>query len=259
MELDVIVLIFTYFFLFFLVGTAIKNNSIVDMGWGVGFVIVGWYLMIATPSLAFPRLLMTALVSLWGLRLFYHILRRNLGKPEDARYASWRKEWGKWLIPRAFLQVYMLQGFFLYVISLPLILSRDQQGAPGVDGSWNVGLLVLGLLIWIVGFFFEVVGDHQLKVFLKDPSHRGQLMTTGLWQYTRHPNYFGEATMWWGIALLALSGGASYLTLISPVTITWLLLFVSGVPLLERSMKKKPGFSEYARKTNVFFPWFPKK
>lgn len=259
MELDIILLIFTYFFLFFLVGTAIKNNSIVDMGWGIGFVLVAWYLLISTPSLVLPRLLMTALVSIWGLRLFYHILRRNLGKPEDPRYASWRREWGKWLIPRAFLQVYLLQGFFLYVISLPLILSRNTEGFWGIEGSWNRAILALGLLVWIVGFFFEAVGDYQLKVFLRDSSHRGQLMTTGLWKYTRHPNYFGEATMWWGIALIAISGGASYLSLISPVIITWLLLFVSGVPLLERSMQKKPGFEEYARKTSVFVPWFPKK
>jgi steroid 5-alpha reductase family enzyme len=116
----------------------------------------------------------------------------------------------------------------------------------------------LGLLAWAKGFIFEAVGDHQLKVFLQDPANRGQLMTTGLWSYTRHPNYFGEATMWWGIFFLGLAGGAPLLTILSPITITFLLVKVSGVPLLEESMKKKPGYLDYARRTSVFVPWFPK-
>lgn len=251
--MDVALLIFLYFTVFFIAGTLLKNNSIVDMGWGIGFVLVAWY---TATSAGFPKtamVVMTALVSVWGLRLFYHILRRNLGKPEDFRYANWRREWGKWVVPRAFFQVYMLQGVFMFIIASPFLLVREAAAeGPAL-------LLYAGILVWLVGFFFEAVGDYQLKVFLKTPSNRGTLMRTGLWAYTRHPNYFGEATMWWGIFLVALSGGASLLAIISPITITWLLLFVSGVPLLEESMKKKPGYEEYARRTSVFVPWFPKK
>jgi len=200
-----------------------------------------------------PQIIITGLVSVWGLRLFYHIMKRNLGKPEDFRYAKWREEWGKWLIPRSFLQVYMLQGFFMYIISLSVSLPKD------AGDSYSVPLMVAGLVIWITGFFFEAVGDYQLKVFLADPANRGKIMDRGLWNYTRHPNYFGEATMWWGIFLLALSGGASLLAVLSPLTITALLLFVSGVPLLEKAMADKPGYAEYAARTSIFVPWFPKK
>lgn len=251
--MDVAILIFIYFLLFFIAGTVIKNNSIVDTGWGIGFVIVAWFLLTSTPTPSIPLIAMTFLVSIWGLRLFYHILKRNVGKPEDFRYASWRKEWGNWVIPRAFFQVYMLQGFFMFVISAPLLLARDTNIAP------INALLYIGILVWLIGFIFEAVGDHQLKVFIQNPDSRGKLMMTGLWAYTRHPNYFGEATMWWGIFLISLSAGASLLAIVSPLTITLLLLFVSGVPLLEASMKKKPGYEEYARKTSVFVPWFPKK
>lgn len=251
--MDVMLLIFVYFFIFFIVGTLIKNNSIVDMGWGIGFVLVAWFVFLRSESQPLPQILMTLFVSIWGLRLFYHILKRNLGKPEDFRYATWRKEWGKFVIPRAFLQVYMLQGVFMFLVSLAVILFPSQVSQVSLP------VMIVGACIWILGFFFEAVGDYQLKVFIANPDNRGKIMQTGLWRFTRHPNYFGEATMWWGIFLIALSGGTSPIAIISPITITCLLLFVSGIPLLEKSMKTKPGFEEYASKTSIFIPWFPKK
>ncbi|WP_296560380.1 DUF1295 domain-containing protein [uncultured Acetobacterium sp.] len=251
--MDVMLLIFVYFFIFFIVGTLIKNNSIVDMGWGIGFVMVAWFVFLRSESQPLPQILMTLFVSIWGLRLFYHILKRNLGKPEDFRYATWRKEWGKFVIPRAFLQVYMLQGVFMFLVSLAVILFPSQVSQVSLP------VMIVGACIWILGFFFEAVGDYQLKVFIANPDNRGKIMQTGLWRFTRHPNYFGEATMWWGIFLIALSGGTSPIAIISPITITCLLLFVSGIPLLEKSMKTKPGFEEYASKTSIFIPWFPKK
>ena len=251
--MDVMLLIFVYFFIFFIVGTLIKNNSIVDMGWGIGFVLVAWFVFLRSESQPLPQILMTLFVSIWGLRLFYHILKRNLGKPEDFRYATWRKDWGKFVIPRAFLQVYMLQGVFMFLVSLAVILFPSQVSQVSLP------VMIVGACIWILGFFFEAVGDYQLKVFIANPDNRGKIMQTGLWRFTRHPNYFGEATMWWGIFLIALSGGTSPIAIISPITITCLLLFVSGIPLLEKSMKTKPGFEEYASKTSIFIPWFPKK
>ena len=251
--LDVILLIFPYFTVFFLIGTILRNNSIIDMGWGLGFVLVSWFVYLRDAQTIPGQLLITILVSLWGLRLFYHIAKRNIGKPEDFRYVQMRERWGKWVIPRAYLQVYLFQGVFLYLISLPMIyIASTGKDTP-------LYYFIPGLLLWLLGFYFEAIGDHQLKLFLKNPENRGKLLTTGLWSYTRHPNYFGEAVMWWGIAFLAIASNASPLSLISPVTITLLLLFVSGVPLLEKSMKKKPGFEEYAARTNKFFPWFPKK
>ena len=247
------IIIFVYFFLFFLLGTALRNNGVVDIGWGLGFVVTAWLMLLIHAPVTPVRLIITLLISVWGLRLFSHILRRNLHKPEDFRYAAFRQAWGRWAVPRAFLQVYMLQGVFMYLVSLPVILT---VGIGSMVSGW---LLAAGLLVFACGFVFEAVGDAQLRRFIHDPAHRGQLMTEGLWRYTRHPNYFGEATMWWGILLVALSGGASILTVISPLTITLLLLFVSGVPLLEKSMKNRPGYAEYAARTSVFFPWFPQK
>jgi steroid 5-alpha reductase family enzyme len=147
----------------------------------------------------------------------------------------------------------MLQGLFMGIISLPVILIRNESG------PWNLLILVIGLGIWILGFIFESVGDKQLKNFIGDPSNRGKIMDRGLWKYTRHPNYFGEATMWWGIFLIGMSAGISILSIISPLTITTLLLFVSGVPMLEKSMKDKPGYQEYAERTSIFIPLPPKR
>lgn len=246
--------IFIYFLCFFIVATIIKDNSIVDIGWGFGFVLVAWFLQIQAHSIHVPQLIITVLTTIWGLRLFYHILKRNRRKGEDFRYANWREEWGKWVIPRAFFQVFMLQGLFMYVVSLSAIMT-----SIAANKHFVAPLVVLGTAIWLIGFFFEAVGDYQLKLFIANKENKGQLMTTGLWSYTRHPNYFGEATMWWGIFLIALGSGASLIAILSPATITFLLLFVSGVPLLEKSMRKKPGFDDYAQRTNKFFPWFPKR
>lgn len=248
-----IIVIFSYFTLVFLMATAIKNNSIVDIAWGAGFVLIGWVTFFLTEEHTLSQILMTLFVTLWGTRLTIHLYRRNHGKPEDFRYAAFRRDWGKWIIPRGFFQIFMFQGFFLFVIALPM------EFATGTTNSLTGYLMIAGILVWLLGFFFEAVGDYQLKEFIKKPDSKGKIITTGLWKYTRHPNYFGEATMWWGIFLLGLADGAPVFILISPVSITFLLLFVSGVPLLEKNMKKKPGFEEYAAKTSIFIPWFPKK
>jgi len=253
--LDAAILIALYFAFFFVLGTFLHNNSIVDIGWGLGFVVVAAYVMLTTQPTSTAMCAVALLVAIWGLRLFYHLLRRNLGKPEDFRYANWRKEWGKWVIPRAFFQVYMLQALFMYVVALPITLTGQASGS----GASSAPLFVSGVVVWITGFLFEAVGDSQLRRFVAQPANRGQLMTSGLWRYTRHPNYFGEALIWWGLFLVSLSGGASWLGLVSPVVITYLLRFVSGVPMLERSMSRKPGWESYAQRTSIFVPWFPKE
>ncbi len=248
-----VLIVFVYFFIFFLVAQVIKNNSIVDMGWGAGFVLIAVATLLIEGSFTARNLIVTFLVAIWGVRLTYHILRRNWGKPEDFRYAKWRKEWGIWLVPRAFFQVFMFQGLMMLIIGYPIILVN------AYPGRGLTALDIIGLLIWITGFYFESVGDKQLAQFLKNPANKGKVIQSGLWQYTRHPNYFGEATMWWGIFILALSVPLGWTGIISPLTITTLLLFISGVPMLEKQMMKNPAYREYAERTSKFFPLPPKK
>jgi steroid 5-alpha reductase family enzyme len=246
-------IVFIYFLLFFLVAQVIKNNSIVDMGWGAGFVLLALIILVSQGAYVERNLLITLLVTIWGGRLTYYIVKRNWGKPEDFRYAKWRQEWGQWLVPRAFLQVFMLQGLLMLVIGYPIVLvnASPQPGLNFFDYA--------GLLVWIIGFIFESVGDKQMAEFKKDPANKGHVIKSGLWRYSRHPNYFGEATMWWGIFLLALSVPSGLSAVISPLVITLLLLYVSGVPMLERKYKDNPEFQAYAKVTSKFFPWFPKK
>ncbi len=251
--IQVAVAVFIYFLIFFLVAQVIKNNSIVDMGWGAGFIVVTLVALFSQGTYTERSLLVAALVFIWGGRLSYHIVRRNWGKPEDFRYAKWRKEWGRWLVPRAFFQVFMLQGALMLVIAYPIILI-NANSTPGLRF-----LDFLGLLVWLTGFYFEAVGDKQLAQFKQDPANKGHIIKTGLWKYSRHPNYFGEATMWWGIFILALSVPQGWTGIISPLTITGMLLFVSGVPMLEKKYQDNKEFQAYARVTSKFFPWFPKK
>jgi len=243
---------FGFFWGLFLIAQWRRDNSLVDMGWGSGFVLVSGFAFFAAGHFTTRALVALILVAVWGLRLTYHIVRRNWGKPEDFRYAKWREEWGRWVVPRAFFQVFMLQALFLMVIVYPVLLIQS-SARPGFGP-----LDIAGVLVWVTGFLFEAVGDRQLARFKSDPQNKGKVMRTGLWRYTRHPNYFGEATMWWGLFLLALSVPWGWTGIIGPLTITCLLRFVSGVPMLERKLRGRPEFEAYARVTNAFVPWFPK-
>ncbi len=243
------VTIFIYFLLFFIAGQILKNNSIVDIGWGFGFVIVAFVMIINNFSI--ERLLITAMVSLWGLRLFYHILKRNLGKEEDFRYQDMRKKWGKKQVINAFFKVYMIQGVFMFIISMTVLTYGDSIN--------NFLLVILGILVFAVGFYFESVGDKQLKEFKSNSENKGKLMDKGLWKYTRHPNYFGEAVLWWGIYITGLGFGAPLWAIVSPITITYLVRFVSGVPLLEEKYKDREDFKEYKKKTPIFVPFIKPK
>ncbi|MDT8336320.1 MAG: DUF1295 domain-containing protein [Candidatus Izemoplasmatales bacterium] len=258
LELAALVIL-VYFLVFFIVATIIKNNSIVDIGWGLGFVVTAWILFFIKADYGIEKIIVNILVSLWGLRLFYHILKRNIFAEEDFRYKKWREDWGKWVVPRAFLQIFMLQGFFMFVVGLGIFWIN----VTTFTGDLSIPVLVIGVIIWIIGYYFEVVGDRQLKKHIANKNKKQKLMTTGLWKYTRHPNYFGEAVMWWGIFVIVLAlptdSIRKYIAVISPLVITYLLRFVSGVPLLEKKMKESPGWDEYAKVTNAFIPWFPKK
>jgi steroid 5-alpha reductase family enzyme len=245
--------VFVYMTAVFLIAILAKDNSIVDVAWGPGFILVAVVTFFLSPGFEARHVLITLLVMIWGLRLATHIFLRNWGRGEDFRYAKWRKDWGRWFIPRSFFQVFMLQGIFMLLISSPIIL---------VNRSPESGLTMLdalGGLVWLTGFLFEAIGDYQLKRFKQKPEGKGKIMTAGLWKYTRHPNYFGEGALWWGIWLVALSVDSGWAAIISPMTISFLLLKVSGVTMLERKYAGNAEFAAYARRTSSFFPWFPKK
>lgn len=243
-----------YFILWFTISKIKGKYSLVDIAWGLGFVVVAWTGFLFSGQLYFQTGLILLLVTMWGLRLFIHLARRNWNSPEDYRYVTMRKRWGtRFVNIKAFLNVFFLQGVLLFVIALPIITSFAD---PKKTISW---WQIIGLLVWIIGFFFEVVGDRQLEQFKKEQSNKGKLLTSGLWALTRHPNYFGEATCWWGIFLIAFTGIDHLWLILSPILITLLLLFVSGVPLLEKKYKDRPDFQEYAAKTAKFFPIIGKK
>lgn len=236
-----------------LLSLKIKNASIVDIFWGTGFVIAGWLYFALTPEGYLPRkLLLAALVTIWGLRLSIHIFRRNHGKPEDFRYQKWRRENGAAWWWKSFFQVFLLQGVLLWIVSAPL-LAAQQSALP----ARLTALDALGALLWLVGFYFEAAGDYQLERFKANPANKGRVLDSGVWRYTRHPNYFGDSAQWWGFFLIAAAAGGWW-TVFSPALMTYLLVRVSGVALLEKTMSAKPGYREYMRRTSAFIPWFPK-
>jgi len=246
-------LVFLYMNLLFVLALLLKKNDIVDISWGLGFVLLALYSLWESSVLHWRQLLVLLLVMLWGIRLAVYIFIRNRGKDEDFRYAKWRKEWGKNWVLRSWLQVFMLQGFFMLLIAYPVFLNGFQRVA-----GYNLFDLA-GLLVWLLGFGFEAVGDAQMLRFKKDPLNRGVIMNKGLWRYTRHPNYFGEATMWWGIFLLTLNTEYGYWAILSPIVITWLLVKVSGVPMLEKKYADNPAYQEYVKQTSFFIPLPPRK
>ncbi len=251
--IDTMIIIFVYMTALFLYALHKKDNSIVDVGWGIGFIIIALYSFFKA-HLYLPRhYIILAMIVIWGLRISLHILCKNWKKGEDPRYALMRKKWGDHVVWRSFLQVFMLQGLVMFIVAQPILI---------INGSFDATIGWLdraGICVWIIGFLFEVVGDYQLLTFIKNSKNHGHILTTGLWRYTRHPNYFGEATMWWGIFLIALSGHHGWTSIMSPATITFLLMYISGVPMAEASMKGNPEFKKYAQKTSVFFPWLPGK
>ena len=251
--LTLALILFLYMSLWFVVSLIKKRNDVADVAWGLGFVLMTWLSFFLTDTSSTRGLLVGILVSIWGLRLAWHIHARNKGKAEDYRYLTWRKEWGQWFYLRSYFQVYLLQGTLLFLVVLPVLMIN---GSAGTDLSLRN---FIGVAVWLCGFYFESVGDAQLAQFIKDPTNKGKLMQSGLWAYTRHPNYFGEVTQWWGIWLLALSAPNGVFGIIGPITITFLILKISGIPLLEKKMRENPEFAAYKKRVSMFFPLPPKK
>lgn len=231
-----------------------RDTSIADVCWGSGFVLLAWLYCLLSPTLTPRSWLVAVLITLWGARLSLHIFRRNHGNGEDPRYRAMRASHGRAFWWRSLFTVFWLQGAILWFVALPLLIAvRAARPAEltAVD--------VLGVVLFAVGFGFEVVGDYQLERFKAEPSNRGHVLDRGLWRYTRHPNYFGDATLWWGLYAIAAAAPGGWLTVLSPALMTFLLMRVSGVTLLEDGLKaSKSGYRAYIARTPAFFPWFPR-
>ena len=242
-----------------LVSVALKNASIVDVVWGLGFVCVAWAVRLHVDGETSRQNLLVAMTTVWGLRLAGHLFWRNhvaaaTSKGEDYRYRAMRKRWGPRFPMISLVTVFLVQGVLMFLVSLPVQLGQVRKSPALGAFAWA------GVAIFAVGLFFEVVGDAQLTRFRRSPESAGTVMNTGLWRYTRHPNYFGDACVWWGIALVAAETCVGRWGLIGALVMTLLLRRVSGVTLLEKSLvKRRAGYNEYVARTSAFIPRPPRQ
>ena len=237
------------------ISVAIRNASIVDIVWGLGFVLVAWSVRLTVDDgLDARQWLLVAMTTVWGLRLGGYLAWRNLGHGEDYRYRAMRKHHGPKFPLISLYTVFGLQGVLMWVVSLPVQLGQT-------DDTPDIGVIaIVGVVLYVVGLFFEVVGDAQLARFKADPASAGKVMDRGLWRYTRHPNYFGDACVWWGIGLVAAETGIGAIGLVGSLVMTILLRRVSGVVFLEKTIvKRREGYREYIERTSPFIPRPPRK
>jgi len=250
-----LLLVMSIMTILWIISIIIKNVSIVDLFWGLGFVLSSIFYFINTEGYLLRKIIVLILVSIWGLRLSLYLTWRNWSKGEDFRYRQFRKNYGEkryWWI--SFFQTFLLQGILMWLISLPLL---GAQFYPQKDFIGVFDYLAIGF--WILGLCFETFGDLQLARFKAFPANKGKVMDKGLWRYTRHPNYFGDAAVWWGFGFICIASG-SFIPVLGSVLMTSLIIKVSGVALLEKSLlEQKPQYKEYIEKTSAFLPWFPKK
>jgi steroid 5-alpha reductase family enzyme len=248
-------ILIVYATLLFLFAQYKKDNSIIDIAYGAGFILTTATLVfiisrVSPLSLLSYSNIIALLIFIWGTRLSYRIYQKNKGRPEDFRYRDWRDLWmtqgALYYTLRAYFQIFILQGFVISIVLLPFTVSLDHYTAPNY-------YILPGLFIWIIGFLFEVIGDYQLDRFILDKNKTVTIMKTGLWKYTRHPNYFGESMMWWGLAIISLSASYSFLAILSPLLITYLLLFVSGIPMLEKKMDRERRVGRVQKEDKCFY------
>lgn len=241
-------------FVVWLISIPLKDVGIVDIFWGFGFAMVAWVTVGLTGNFSLHAIALATMVTLWGTRLGLYLAKRNLGGPEDSRYQSMRDKIGRdrfWWV--SLFVVFWLQGVIMWVVSLPI-----QMGITASPTfQW---LCLIGFAIWLTGLLFESIGDFQLARFKSNPENKGEVLDEGLWKYTRHPNYFGDFLVWWGLYAWVAFTGAALLSVIGPIVMSILLLKVSGVSLLEKTIEeRRPGYRDYIRRTSPFFPWPPKE
>lgn len=242
------------------IGLAIAQHqrklTVVDTMWGLGFVLVAAETaLISSAGDGDPALrwILLAMVAVWGVRLAWHLHRRNNGQAEDPRYQALAEADGRSFTRVALMRVFLPQGIAMWLVATPIMVGANNH-------ELSVWMLALGLVVWAIGFVFESVGDAQLAAFKQDPDNQGKLMDQGLWRYTRHPNYFGDACVWIGIWIVIAGSWAGLATVIGPIAMTVFLTKVTGAALNEKGMKQsKPGYDEYVRRTSGFIPLPPKK
>jgi steroid 5-alpha reductase family enzyme len=245
--------ILAYMAVLFGISRVINNNTIADAGWGIGFMLIAILCTLFATLSSARALIVSVLVFLWGVRISFYLFKRTWGKPEDRRYQELRAKWGNREKLYSFLIVFMLQGALMLIIGYPIILVHIM---PPVGLTW---FDAVSIAIWFFGMFWEAVGDYQFAQFIHNPVNKGRIMVSGLWRYTRHPNYFGESVMWWALFLLVLPVSYGWTAIISPLLITGLLLFVSGIPMAEKPFDSNLEYQEYKKRTSAFIPWFEKK
>jgi steroid 5-alpha reductase family enzyme len=232
----------------FVIGRRIGRYNVVDVTWGASFVIVAAVAAVIGSGDLFRRLLVFALVTVWGLRLAWHMIGKSAGKGEDPRYDELLK--GDFSAANVIRRIFLIQAALAWFISLPLQLSASLRATP----SGLLPVLIAGVALWVVGVLFEAVGDHQLRQFKADSANKGRIMDRGLWSWTRHPNYFGDSAVWWGLWLITITGWLSLTTVLSPVAMTYFLVYATGARLTERIMADRLGFREYCARTSFFVP-----
>ncbi len=240
------------FTLLWLASLAVRNSSIVDMWWGPGILLIGLTYWLTDGGVQNRGRLVLALVGLWAIRLAWHIGARNIGHGEDFRYAKWRTERGASWWWFSYFKVFLLQAVIAWIVAMPLYYAVTAPAPLGFN-AWDYA----GAIVFAIGFCFEAIGDEQLRRFQANSANQGRVLDSGLWRYTRHPNYFGEAVLWWGFGLFSLAAGG-YAGLIGPAIITFFLIRVSGVALLEKTLREtKPEYQDYVRRTSSFIPLPP--
>ena len=240
--------IWVYMTLWFLVSVMTRRNDVADIAWGPGFIVVSITSLLISRNVFPSTLLVLALVTIWGLRLGLHIGARNIHKSEDSRYQIKRRLWGNQFYLRSYFQIFILQGALILLVASPIIILNTFAAS---NFNW---LIVIGAVLWIIGFSYESLADRQLSNFISDPSHKGRVMQSGLWRYSRHPNYFGELTQWWAIGVIVLSSAYGWLGLIGPLLISYLIIKVSGIPLLEKKYADNLEYQAYKLHTRALLP-----
>lgn len=243
------VTIFIFINIAFIFAQLINDNSKIDIGWGMGFLISSLNVLLISNDFGLLKIILFVMIFIWGIRLSIYILLRGLGKPEDFRYAEMRKNWGKRQKWNAYYRVFILQASIMYVILLPVNYFYDN---PVNSFSF---FNIFGLFLFIAGFSIETIADQQMKNFKRNPINKGRIIQSGLWKYSRHPNYFGEAVLWWGIFFYTFQI-ESWWTVVSPILINFLLIKISGIPMLEKKYENHPDWEEYKKRTPAFFPFF---
>lgn len=236
-----------YISLWFLLGIFKKRVDVIDIAWGLGFILIALITFFLVPDFSYKSFLATLLVIFWGYRLASHISQRLKNSSEDFRYKKYREIWKDNFYLKLYVNMYLLQGLIMLIVALPVVLINLNGGAISF-------FTILGSMVWCFGFFIESVADTQLREFISDKKHKNEIMQYGLWKYSRHPNYFGEILQWVGLAVIAADVPLGYLAFISPALISFLLIKVSGIPPLEKRFEGNHAYDSYKKRTSMLIP-----